>query len=456
MSMHLTTDRAGAIPITAVTKTGLPEWIERHPDHGAWLSATGFSAEPGSFAFLPDREGKPQRVLAAPQEGEPIWRFAGLPLSLPPGTYRLEDPLENQAATEAATGWALGSYTYATYKTPKREPAMLALPENADRDETERLAQGVYFARDLINTPAEDMGPEALIGAIEAMAKAAGARVRILRGDALLKENYPCIHTVGRASTRPPMLIDFQWGAADAPKVTLVGKGVCFDTGGLNIKPRDGMQEMKKDMGGAAVVVGLAKTLMAAQAPIRLRVMVPAVDNAIAGNAFRPRDIIRTRAGKTVEIGNTDAEGRLILCDALAEADAEAPELLIDCATLTGAAKIALGPELQALYCDNDEAAACLQATSAAVGDPLWRMPIWKPYRRMIEGKLAELDNFQSTPLAGSIAAALFLAEFVAHAKTWAHLDIMAANLTARPGRPEGGEATGMRALYAFIRERFG
>ncbi|EDP61018.1 hypothetical protein BAL199_14090 [alpha proteobacterium BAL199] len=235
-----------------------------------------------------------------------------------------------------------------------------------------------------------------------------------------------------------------------------MGKGVCFDTGGLNLKPRDGMLEMKKDMGGSAVVLGLAQALMDAGAPIRLRVMVPAVENSVSGNAFRPRDIIRTRSGKTVEIGHTDAEGRLILCDALTEADSEKPDLLVDCATLTGAAKVALGPEVQALYCDDDEAAMTMQRLSLALGDPLWRMPLWRPYRRMIDAKCADIDNFQSTPLAGSIAAALFLAEFVSATGTWAHLDIMAANPITRPGRPEGGEATGMRALYGYIRQRFG
>lgn len=456
MSQHLTEDAGGAVRFTPVSKADLPQWLDANPAHRGWLAATGFTAEPGSFVFLPGTGGGAERVLVAPQAGEPVWAYGGLPMSLPPASYELDRDLEAEAAGAAALGWALGAYGFTRYKAPKRAPATLVWPRNADRAEVTRIARGVALARDLINTPAEDLGPAELVDAGEAVARAAGAEVRVVRGEALLAENYPSIHTVGRASPRTPALLDFRWGDETAPRVTLVGKGVCFDTGGLNLKPRDGMQEMKKDMGGSAVVLGLAQALMDAGAPIRLRVLVPAVENAVSGNAFRPRDIIRTRSGKTVEIGHTDAEGRLILCDALAEADSEAPDLLVDCATLTGAAKIALGPEVQALYCDDDEAAMAMQRLSLALGDPLWRMPLWRPYRRMIDAKCADIDNFQSTPLAGSIAAALFLAEFVSAAGTWAHLDIMAANTTTRPGRPEGGEATGMRALYGYIRERFG
>jgi len=456
MLQFLIEDPTGAMPMTPVTKAALPQWLEANPAHARWLAVTGFTADPGSFAFVPGAGGGAQRVLVAPHDDEPVWTFAGLPMTLPPATYIIDQDLDADAADAAALGWALAAYAFTRYKAPKRTPATLVWPRNADRAEVSRVVEGVALARDLINTPAEDMGPEDLVSAGEAMAQQAGATVRIVRGEALLAENYPSVHMVGRASKRAPALLDFHWGDETAPRVTLVGKGVCFDTGGLNLKARDGMLEMKKDMGGGAVVLGLAKTLMDAGAPIRLRVLVPAVENAVSGNAYRPRDILRTRSGKTVEIGNTDAEGRLILCDALTEADGEAPDLLIDCATLTGAAKIALGPDVQALYCDDDEAAMTLQRLGIALGDPLWRMPLWRPYRRMIDAKCADIDNFQSTPLAGSIAGALFLAEFVSSAGTWAHLDIMAANTSVKPGRPEGGEATGMRALYAYIRERFG
>jgi leucyl aminopeptidase len=287
------------------------------------------------------------------------------------------------------------------------------------------------------------------------VAAAHGARCEVTEGDALIENNYPAIHAVGRASTRAPRLIDLRWGDAGAPKVTLVGKGVCFDSGGLDIKSHENMLEMKKDMGGAAVVLGLASALMAARLPIHLRVLIPAVDNAIAGNAMRPRDILRTRAGKTVEVGNTDAEGRLILCDALAEADTEAPDLLIDCATLTGAAKIALGTELQALFCDDDQAAAALLSAGSAAGDPLWRLPIWRPYRKLIDSPCADMNNVAKGSFGGAIVAALYLAEFVSAAKVWAHIDMFAANQGARPGRPEGGEATGLRALYTYITARY-
>ena len=455
MQTALTSETSAAIPVTSVTKADLPAWIESHPQQGDWLSTVGFKGEPGSFVFVPGLNGCPAQVITTPSEGEPLWAFASLPTALPEGVYTLSDLSDESSSTSAALGWALGAYSFSRYRKPKRGPATLVWPDNADRAEVERVASSVCLARDLINTPAEDMGPDELVAAGRQVARDAGAKVRFLRGDELLTENYPTIHAVGRASTRPPALLDFRWGDEDSPKVTLVGKGVCFDTGGLDIKPREGMLEMKKDMGGAAVVLGLAKALMSANVRIRLRVLIPAVENSVAGNAIRPLDIVRTRLGKTVEIGNTDAEGRLILCDALAEADSEMPDLLIDCATLTGAARIALGAELQALFCDNDETALAMQQAGAAVGDPLWRMPIWRAYRKQIDGKCADLNNVATGQFAGSIIGALYLAEFVSAARAWVHLDIMASNQTPRPGRPEGGEATGMRALYRYICDRY-
>ena len=450
-----TSQQENAIRIAPVSAAALPGWLDAHPESREWVAAVGFKAEPGTFAFLPGKGGRPSAVLAAPVEGESVWAFAGLPMALPEGTYVL-DPEGSDSATEAALGWALGSYAFTKYKKPKRSPAILVWPTKADQREVEHLAQGVFLARDLINTPAEDMGPEHLADAVLAVAKRHAAATRVIVGDDLLEQNYPTIHIVGRASSRAPRLIDMRWGEEGAPKVTLVGKGVCFDTGGLDLKPRDAMLNMKKDMGGAAVMLGLASALMAAKTPIRLRLLIPAVENSVAGNAYRPLDIVRTRVGKTVEIGNTDAEGRLVLCDALAEADSERPDLLLDCATLTGAARIALGAELQALYCDDDAVADGLLKAGTEVGDPLWRMPIWRPYRQNIDGKCADLNNVAQGPFAGSIIGALYLAEFVSTSTSWAHLDIMAANLVSRPGRPEGGEATGMRALYAYIRQRYG
>ena len=455
MSPALTLDRSNAIPITAVTAATLPAWLEQHAKSRDWISRIGFQAKPGSFAFVPDRDGSPGVVLASPNEGAPVFGFAQLPRALPEGKYALELDGDRISPTDAALGWAMGSYEFSRYRKPKRPPAALVWPADADRAEVERIAQAVFLTRDLINTPAEDMGPEHLADAARKLAEKHGATIAITVGDDLLAQNYPTIHIVGRASDREPRLIDLRWGPEDAPKVTLVGKGVCFDTGGLDLKPRDGMLEMKKDMGGAAVVLGVADALMSAGTPIRLRVLVPAVENSVSGNAYRPLDIVRTRLGKTVEIGNTDAEGRLILCDALAEADAEEPDLLIDCATLTGAARVALGPELQALYCDDDAVAQGMIDAGTRVGDPLWRMPLWRPYRKLLEGKCAELNNVAKGTFAGSIIAALYLAEFVAPTRRWAHLDIFGANTSSRPGRPEGGEATGLRALYSYLRERY-
>jgi len=456
MSLSLTEERAGSVPITPIRRDTLNAWIEAHPQHKRWLEATAFKAEPGSFALLPNEAGELARVLAAPNKGAAVWAFAGLPTSLPEGVYAFDTALTREQAGDTALGWALGAYAFTRYKAPKRAPAQLVWPDDCNRQGVERLARAITLARDLINTPAEDMGPSELIAAGESVAAQHGAQVRVVRGDDLLRENYPAIHAVGRAAAREPALLDLRWGDTRAPRVTLVGKGVCFDTGGLNIKPHDGMLEMKRDMGGAAIMLALAQTLMESGLLIRLRVLIPTVENSISGNALRPRDIIRTRKGTTVEVGNTDAEGRLILCDALAEADSESPELLIDCATLTGAAKIALGPEVQALYCDDDAIARSLQEISMRIGDPLWRMPLWRPYRKLIDGKCADMNNVAAGPQGGSIIAALYLSEFVSSAEAWVHLDIMAGNVTARPGRPEGGEATGLRALYTLIHERFG
>ena len=456
MQPNLTIQSTGAIAITPVTAKTLPAWLESiSSEDRAWLKTAGFTAEPDSFAFIPGSNGKPPRVVATTSK-EALWAYAGLPRSLPEGTYRIDSSLDRDAATDAALGWALGSYVFSRYKAPKRAFATLVWPDQADQSEVERLAHGVFLARDLINTPAEEMGPDELAAAAREMAREAGAECTIIRGEDLLRANYPTIHAVGRASSRPPCLIDIRWGNKDAPKVTLVGKGVCFDSGGLDLKPASAMLQMKKDMGGGAVVLGLASALMAAGAPIRLRVLVPAVENSVSANAIRPLDIIRTRSGKTVEIGNTDAEGRLILCDALAEADTEMPALLVDCATLTGAARVALGPELQALFCNDDAVAEGLLRAGVAVSDPLWRMPLWQPYRKMIDSKIADFNNVADAPFAGAIVAAIYLAEFVKPSTPWAHIDMYASNAKDRPGRPEGGEATGLRAMYRYLRERFG
>jgi leucyl aminopeptidase len=456
MSKSLTTNAADAIAISTVAKDQFKTWIETQPQADRdWLHANGFKGEAGKFVFLPGAGGHPSKVVVgADLKSDPVWALA-LADALPEGHYKVDAKLDADAATNIALGWSLSAYAFARYKKPKREFATLVWPEHANKKEVEHLARAIFLARDLINTPADDMGPPELANAVVTVAKEFDAKHSVIIGDDLLKQNYPTIHAVGRAAAKPPCLIDLRWGDEKAPKVTLVGKGVCFDTGGLDLKQPAGMLQMKKDMGGAATVLALASALMAAKTPIRLRVLIPAVENSVSANAYHPLDIIRTRAGKTVEVGNTDAEGRLILCDALFEGDSENPEVLIDCATLTGAARVALGPEVQALFSTDDKLADDIVKASVEVFDPIWRLPLWKPYRKMIDSKIADFNNVSGVTHAGSIIGALYLAEFVRPTTSWAHLDIYASNEKAQPGRPEGGDATGMRALYHVIRNRY-
>ena len=457
MLSHLVSDASDSVPITPVASDDFKATLAALDEAGRrWLQATAFTAEPGKIALLPDAKGGLVRVLVGYRRDEERWALAGLPEALPQGRYRLDPVPAPAAATRMALGWALGCYAFTRYKERKRGFADLVWPAGADRGAVERLARGIGLARDLINTPAEHMGPSDLAGAVVDLAARHKGECRVIAGDALLAENYPMIHAVGRASARPPALADLCWGDPAAPKLTLVGKGVCFDSGGLDLKTASGMRLMKKDMGGAATLIGLASAVMEARLPVRLRLLVPAVENAVAGNAFRPLDVIRTRMGVTVEIGNTDAEGRLILCDALAEADRERPALLLDMATLTGAARTALGPELPALFSPDEGLAADLLAASAAEQDPLWRLPLWQPYRKMLKSSVADLNNVSESGFAGAIVAAVYLQEFVAKETAWAHIDTYAWNQTGRPGRPEGGEALALRALYAAIERRFG
>jgi leucyl aminopeptidase len=457
LSSYLVSDASAAIPITPVSAEDRGQWSAGLDEAGRrWIAATGFAGEPGKVALLPDASGGLAQVLVGVAGGETLWALAGLPDTLPEGSYRLEPEPDPRTAGRMALGWALACYAFTRYKARPRGFASLVWPKSADRGLVERLARGIGLARDLINTPAEHMGPAELAGAAEDLAGRHGARFRAVVGEALLSENYPMIHAVGRASVREPRLADIAWGDVAAPKVTLVGKGVCFDSGGLDLKTAGGMRLMKKDMGGAATVLGLAEAIMAARLPVRLRVLVPAVENAVSANAFRPLDIIRTRKGMTVEIGNTDAEGRLILCDALTEADTEKPALLIDMATLTGAARTALGPELPALFSNDDALAAELLGAAEAAADPLWRLPLWKPYRKMLSSPVADINNVSESAFAGAITAALYLQEFVSKETPWAHIDTYAWNQSSRPGRPEGGEALGLRALYHLVEERFG
>lgn len=451
---HLTT-RAGkdAVTITPLTEAELEPWLAAQPAATRrWVERIGFAARPGKTALLPDAEGGLSRVLLGVETGEDLWSYGGLPGSLPLGRYRLDEAVTAAAAGRAALGWALGGYAFTRYKKPERDFAVLVWPEGVDKAAVTRAAEATFLVRDLVNTPAEDLGPPQLAEAVKTVGSKYDAKVTVTTGAALLEHNYPTIHTVGRAAERAPRLIDLRWGSK-GPRVTLVGKGVCFDSGGLDLKSAAGMKLMKKDMGGAAHVLGLAQMIMAAKLPLRLRLLIPAVENSVAGNAFRPLDVIKTRQGLTVEIGNTDAEGRLILCDALTEADREEPELLVDFATLTGAARVALGSELPALFCNDDVTAAAALNHGLAVQDPLWRLPLHAPYKPLLDSKVADLNNVSEGGYGGAITAALFLETFVAKAKAWIHIDVMAWNLSAKPGRPVGGEAMGLRALYGLIQE---
>lgn len=456
MLSHLLDQAKEAVPILPVTEAELPERLARlDAPQRRWVEVMRYTGDPGKLALLPDAEGRLSRVLIGVTKGEELWGLAALPDLLPPGSYALEGDIGEAAATRFALGWALGCYAFTRYKERGRSFADLVWPVEADRGRVERLARGIALARDLINTPAEDLGPAELAEAAADLAHRHGATCRIIVGADLLKENYPAIHMVGRGSARAPRLIDITWGDAGAPKLTLVGKGVCFDTGGYDLKPSSGMRLMKKDMGGAAAVLGLASAVMEAKLKLRLRVLVPAVENSVSGNAMRPLDIIRTRKGMSIEIGNTDAEGRLILGDALFEACSEKPDLLIDLATLTGAARAALGPELPALFCHDDALADAALASGRAESDPLWRLPLWRPYRQMMVSQIADLNNISESSFAGAIIAALYLDAFVAEGTPWIHIDTYAWNQKNRPGRPEGGEALALRALYNLIENRF-
>ena len=458
MICHLIDATPEALPIWPVTKSGLARWCkEQGAAKAQWVASCGFEAKPEKFLLVPGEGGRLSGVLLGMAAEPDLWAYAGLPTALPAGAYQIAGRLSKPEATAAALGWALGTYAFNRYREkPSKQPALLVWPAGADRHHVERSVTAIQMVRDLVNTPAGDLGPAELAEAAEALAAAHSAKVDMIVGDDLLARNFPLIHAVGRASTRAPRLVDFTWGKAAHPKVTLVGKGVCFDSGGLDIKPSSGMALMKKDMGGAATVLGLASMIMAAGIPVRLRVLVPAVENSIAGNAFRPGDVLRSRQGSTVEIGNTDAEGRLILADALAAADDEAPELLIDCATLTGAARVALGPDLPALFADDDDFVADLARHGKAQCDPHWRLPLYAPYRAMMDSKIADINNAGEGGMAGAVTAALFLKDFVHKARTWAHFDLYAWNQKARPGRPAGGEAMMLRALFALIAERYG
>ncbi|MBM2710982.1 M17 family metallopeptidase [Mesorhizobium caraganae] len=441
-----------ALPVHLVARDGL-EALGLSPSTITWAAANGFSGEAGRTLAVPGENGALAGALFGIGEGEGALAIGALARALPEGDWHLASA---HAEPElSAIALVLGGYVFTRYGKKPGKVLRFAMPSGADAGRVRRIADGVFLTRDLVNTPTSDMGPDELEKAVRALAATHKAEVSVIKGDDLLKQNFPMIHAVGRASVGAPRLIDMIWGRADAPKVTLVGKGVCFDTGGLDIKPSSGMLLMKKDMGGAANVLGLASMIMAAGLKVRLRVLIPAVENSIAGNAFRPGDVLTSRKGTTVEIGNTDAEGRLVLADALALADDEEPELLIDMATLTGAARVALGPDLPPFYTGDEALASELVAASVAVEDPLWRMPLWRPYDARLASKIADINNVTTDGFAGSVTAALFLKRFVERTPGWAHFDIFAWNPSDRPYGPAGGEAQGIRALERIISRRY-
>jgi len=433
---------------------GLDEWLAAQPERvRAAAHAASFKAKPGEFALLPGN--KPEEWSAALGVPETVgpWDLAPAAEKLPEGSYRLSEP-----APAGALGWLLAQHRFDRFRRdPDPAPQRVLLTADPARiEETAALARAVALVRDLVDTPANAMGPAELQAAIEEIANRHGASTRVTRGDAL-DEGFPMVAAVGRAAApaRGPRLIELEWGDAAHPRLALVGKGVCFDSGGLDIKPAAGMRLMKKDMGGAAHALALADLIMANHLPVRLHLLIPAVENAVAGDAMRPGDILRSRKGLSVEVANTDAEGRLILSDALARACEESPALLIDFATLTGAARIALGPDLPALFANDDALAADLLAAGEAAGDPLWRMPLWGGYKEMLKSDVADLNNAPEGGMAGSVTAALFLQHFVEEGVPWAHFDTFAWRPTARPGRPKGGEALGLVAAWEMLRRRF-
>ncbi len=446
------------IVVHVVRRADFKEWVaSQSASVRRWISANHLEPRVGKTLLIPERTGAIWGALFIRSNGTPSpLEFARIPAALPAGRYKLEGIDDPVIAESAALGWALALYRFDRYKSARRDnKRQLVWPKGTPRKRVLRLAESTYLIRDMITTPTEDMGPAEMEEVARDMAKLFGAKVRVTTGAALLQKNYPAIHAVGRASVHEPRLIDMRWGSTKHPKVTIVGKGVCFDSGGLDLKPAGSMLLMKKDMGGGAHALGLARAVMDAGLKVRLRVLVPAVENSVAGNAFRPLDVLDTRKGLTVEVGNTDAEGRLVLCDALHEASLDKPELLIDFATLTGAARVALGTALPALFSNDDTLAQELLDAGLREHDPLWRLPLHAPYARYLESRVADVSNTASTRYGGAITAALFLKKFVGNAIPWVHIDLMAWNNDNRPGAPKGGEAMTLRAFYALLESRY-
>jgi leucyl aminopeptidase len=455
MPMPFVDRSSSALPVQFVSQPKWRSWLkDQSAPRRGWLESLGLAGTAGDFAVLPGRDGKAGGAVLMLPAKPTLWDFGALGLKLPAGTWKLGDT-SPVSPTDAAVAIGLGTWRFERYRSKKAKAGpKIVWPQGADKARAAAMVEAISMARDLITTPSSDMGPAELTQAAQALAKAHKATLSVIVGDDLLKKNYPMVHAVGRASSRAPRLIDLTWGNPRDPKVTLVGKGVCFDTGGLDLKPASGMLNMKKDMGGAATMMAVAGMIMATGLPVRLRLLIPAVENSVAGNAFRPLDVVPTRKGISVEIGNTDAEGRLILCDALHEGASEKPTMMVDCATLTGAARVALGTDLPALFCNDDRLADQLIAAGHEVAEPMWRMPLFKGYRRLLDSKVADINNAPGVAFGGAITAALYLQEFVPDDVPWAHFDMMAWNNTAKPGRPEGGEAQAARAIFTAIEKR--
>lgn len=444
---------ANAVPIIALTNGEFVTWLNAQSSvDQQWIKALNFSAKPETFCIVPNADGSIKQVVLGLKNAA---SFGMLPLALPANNYYIQNITDADYLTQSVLAWGMGAYQFTRYKVATKNPAQLIIPEQCAAGTIENIIDAIHWGRDLINTPTEDMGPPELADAAKIMAQKFSANVSVITGQDLLKNNYPTIHAVGRASNKSPCLIDLRWGNSQAPKITLVGKGVCFDTGGLDLKNAANMLIMKKDMGGAAHALALAQMIMQANLPVCLRVLIPAVENAVAGNAYRPGDVIKTRKGLTVEISDTDAEGRLVLCDALAEAVTEKPDLLLDFATLTGAARIAVGTDISALFSNNDELAQQLLSYGQQQQDPIWRLPLHSAYRKMLDSPIADIKNSATSAYAGAITAGLFLKEFVPDDIAWAHFDLMAWNLVCIPGHPEGGEIMALRAVFKYLGDRF-
>ena len=458
--MSLIPSSVNAKTVYLIAVANYTEWLQAQLSNvQTWLKSSGFIAKNGELALLPGSDGGLSGVLVIGSASN-LYALGKLPLSLPAGAYQLSDAIALPVAERLALGWCLGADRFTRYKKKTTEPAQLVLADTAARTRVLQLAAAVTGARALVNTPAEDLGPQHLSAFVADIAQRENAEFSEIVGDDLLAQNFPAIHAVGRASHRPPRLLELNWqcpGAdANTPLLVLVGKGVCFDTGGLDMKASDGMALMKKDMGGSAVAIMLAQLVMQAGLKVRLKLLVPAVENAVGPMSYRPGDVIATRSGQSVEIGNTDAEGRVVLCDALSYAVESRPALIMDFATLTGAARVALGPDLPATFCHDDELVQALIQAGTSVQDPLWRMPLWPDYQRMIDSPIADMNNAGSSRMAGAITAALYLERFVPKAIPWVHIDTYCWKDSEQPGRPKGGACQGLRAAFAYLSARFG